>query len=396
MRKQFRGWILAGILGFAVPLACQDVSAAASEFAARIANRITPAAASLTIKNNSSLPVAAISLVESQLREQLRARGWRLDQAGESGNSIEVALSENLGHYVWTAQIGVGDKTEAVVFEVPHTHDDESPSRVISLSRTLLIGSDLPLLDIALLKGKTTEGAHLLALTPAAVQLYQFQSATWHLLQTQALTVLPVPNRDLRGRIVADQGSAFDAYLPGVHCTGIVTSGLSFSCRATDDPWPLSDDRHRLGFYVASRNFFNGVISIPGAQGENAGPFYSAAILNDRVLYSGIDGKVRMQLAGQHAPQAISPQWGSSIAGIQSSCQTDLVLASASADFDSSDQVTAFRAGKSDFVPASEALSFSGPVLGMKASIDRQQAVAIVSSLSGRYEGYLLTARCGA
>src|SRR5207248_2211377 len=250
-----------------------------------------------------------------------------------------------------------------------------------------LISSDNPLLDVALLEGKIGEGAHLLALSPTTIQVYQMQSTQWRLLQTQPLASGPRATRDLRGRIAPGQSSSFDAYLPALHCAGVLTNSLTVACRSSDDPWPLSDDRRLLAFYAVNRNYFNGVISGPSAQSGNVEPFFSAAILGDRVVYANVDGLISVALPGRN-PSAVPESWGSSIAAIQG-CQSDLVVVSAASDFHHGDELTAFHIGSSDFSAASEPVAFDGPVLNLKSLADHQEAIAIVASPSGRYEAYL-------
>jgi hypothetical protein len=382
----------------AIPCATsQDFPSAASDFASKITGRTAVRLASLTFKNRSSLPDPSVALIRIDLQRELQNRGWRLRKPDETNNVITVTLAENLDHYVWTAEIDNSETTETVLLELARPKEDSAlPRGFVSLSRTLLIASDTPLLDVTLLEGKVAEGSHLLALTPAAVQLYQFQGGQWNMLQSIPLSLEPVVSRDLRGRISPTQGGGFDGYLPGVHCTGGVMPSLGVTCRTSDDPWPLSDDRQRLGFYAARRNFFNGVIMVQGAQSENAGPFFSAAMLNDRAVYASTNGRFGVQGQNQSSITATSATWGNNIAGILTSCQTDLVLVTAAGDFDANDTVTAFRFAGSEFSAISEPIPFSGAVQSIKTSSDRQQALAVVASLSGRYEAYLLTAHCGA
>ena len=372
----------------------QDFSSAASQFASKISSRNTPDAVSLSIRNRSSLSDSVVSLLEGELQHQLLTRGWILKKAEETENSILVTLGENMRSYVWTAQISGADRTDAVLFELPRPKEAANAARgLVPLSRTLLIASDTPMLDVTLLEGKIAEGMHLLALTTTAVQLYQLQSSQWRLMQTQSLGVNALPNRDLRGRITPGQGNSFDAYLPGMHCTGAVTASLTISCRDSDDPWPLTDDRRLLAFYAAHRDYFNGVLTGANPIVENLTPFYSLASLSDRVIYTGVDGHVRVA-SHSHPSSPVAESWGSEIASIQSSCQSELILATAAGDLNQSDAVTAYRSSGADFSAVSEPISFSGPVMSLKTSA--QQAIAIVASLSGGYEAYLLSVRCGA
>jgi hypothetical protein len=398
MLKQVCRWIVVGI--FILPAApylasqSQDLATAAAQLAANITQRSMPGAVTVTLNNRSALRDEDVSVVRAELLRQLQARGWRARRADEGGTSITVSLAENFRDYVWTAEIVAGDSRAIAIFEMPKPKQQVSiANERVTLSRTLLLSSDDVLLDVAMLEGKIVDGAHIVALTPTSIQLYRFQSSQWHRVQNQPLGREPRSSRDLRGRLLVLQASMLDAYLPGLHCTGVVTQTVSFSCSQSDDPWPLGVDRGLLAFYATNRNYFNGVMSGANAQNRNVEPFYSAAVLGDRVVYSGVDGKVRTVSAAQ-SPSLWSAKWGTSMASVQSNCLPDLVLASAVGDFQHADSITAFEVSNSEFSAVSQPMLFSGPVLNMTSSPDRQQATAVVESSFGGYEAYLLTARC--
>lgn len=392
MVKRLRFWSIGGILVLlTMPLLVgQDFNSAAAQLAAKITERAKPGTASIALTNRSSIGASSVSSISDELTRQLQLRGWNLQNAPVEP-SIAVTLSETSYNYVWTAEITRAGARDVAILELRRSGGAPSTQDRVTLSQILTISSDTPLLDVALVEGNISEGAHLLALTPAAVELYQLQASQWRVLQNQPLGLSPLTSRDLRGRIVYEQGS-FDAFLPGLRCTGMAGTTLSVSCRQSDDPWPLADDRRVLAFYAGNRNFFNGVLSGASAQNGNVNPFYSAAVLSDRVIYSDIGGHPQMALNGQR-PAPVNARWGSNIAGIQSACQPDLVLASGTGDFNRSDSITAFRMTNSEFSAVSESISFNGPVLGLKTTADRQQGLAISSS-SGRYEAYLVAARC--
>jgi hypothetical protein len=377
-------------------LASQDFASAATQFAAKISEHSTSTPVSLNVKNLSSLPNSAVSSIGIELMRQLQARGWKVNP--NSGEILAITLSENLNNYVWSAQLQLPrpQGAEVVLFEFAKARNNAARTTSgdrITLARALLVSSDAPLLDAALMEGTVSEGSHLLALTPSAVQLFQWQSLQWRLVQIQPLSREPLSTRDVRGRIVPDQGNSFDAFLPAIHCNGVVASTLSLTCRQSDDPWPLADDRRVLAFYAPNRNYFNGVISGANAHSENLEPFYSAALLSDRIVYSDLSGRPRMTATGR-PPSLVSAKWGSNLAGMQSGCRSDLLLASGTGDFTLGDFVTAFRPLDSDFASTSDPLVFDGPVVSLKTSSDHRQVIAIILS-SGRYEAYLLTASCG-
>lgn len=380
------------------PAFSQNYDSAADQFVARITERAaTPAPASISFKNLSSLNSQAASEIHAELLRQLQAQGWKLKRSEEAEIAINVSLGENLHNYVWTAEIVSGSSHDYVLYEMARPAGPTVASGAgTSLSRSLLATSDTQLLDATLLEGKTAEGAHLLVLEAAAVDLYILQSAHWQLMQRQPLDRGVLSARDLRGRIVPDAGNSFDVFLPGIHCSGVVASALSVNCRNSDDPWPLSDDRRTLAFYAGSRNYFNGVLSGAGLQGSSIDPFYSMAVLNVASVYSGVDGRIHLQQSNGR-PVLMGEKWGSELAGMQNTCDaSEIVLATRPVDFTQADTITAFHLSGPDAVPATDPIAFAGPVTSLKTSADHQQAFAIVGTNSGRYEAYLIAARCGA
>lgn len=394
MLKALCRWLLVGLLFLQANLLSQDIPSAAAQLASRISERSTPGAVSVVITNRSSLADDAVATLRSELLRQLQARGWRANTSAAGGTTVNITLAESFREYAWTAEIFEGETRKVAILEMPRPKlATESASDPVVLARTLLISSDEPLLDVALLEGKLSEGAHLVALTPASVQLYQMQSSQWRLTQTQTLGLAAGPSRDLRGRLFIQQGSIVDVFLPVLHCTGVITQTLSITCRQSDDPWPIGEDRRLLAFYAPARNYFNGILSGSSAQNGSVDPFYSAAVLTDRIVYSGIDGRVRAQANGQ-TMTLTAAKWGSSITGVQSTCLRDIVVASSPGDFTQSDTATAYAISNSELTAIAQPAPFPGPVVNLNPSPDRQQAVAVVSSLSGRYEAYLLTPRC--
>jgi hypothetical protein len=396
MLKPICRWLLALNVGLlaALPAASQDFVFAANQLSAQVSQVVAPTSASVSIGNRSSLDDAVVSSIRAGILQALQSRGWRIGKPEASEVTIAITLAENYRNYVWTAEIFKAAMRDVRIVELAKPAAERPADNHITVSRYLLIASDSPLLDVTLPEGKIGEGAHLLALTSTSIQLFQLQSGQWHLLQTQPLGQKALSSRDMRGRITANQGGSFDAYLPAVHCTGTATSALTIACRASDDPWPLTDDRQSLAFYAPSRNYFNGVLSSPNGQSGTVNAFFSAAVLSDRVVFANVDGRPSIVQAGRTTPT--SQRWGSAVAAIQSSCRTDLVLASAAGDFQQGDSLSAYEMSNSEFRAVSESMQFAGPVLSLKNATDHQQAIAVVATPSGRYEAYLLIARCGA
>jgi hypothetical protein len=398
MPKLLLRWLIAisWLLGHVSIVHAQKLEAAAEQFAIKITEHsAAPTAISINFHNHSSLGTQSVNVARSALLQALQGHGWKLKRPEDADASLTVTFAENLSAYVWTAQIDEAGTHDVVFFELPRpaVAIHSTSGNQIVLSRSLLISADHPLLDATLLEGKLTEGAHLLALGASTLDLYQFQSSQWKLVQTQPLG--RVQNaRDLRGRIVPDTGTAFDAFLPGTRCSGVVTATLSVACRDSDDPWPLADDRRTLAFYAVNRNYFTGVLAGNTNQSTNGEQFYSAALLNGTTVYAGIDGHARLLQSGRR-PTIVSRNWGSELAALQTSCEPDLILAADAGDFTQPDSLTAWRVSGTEISPASDPIPFGGPILSLKSSADRQQAIAITSSSTGRYEAYFVTARCG-
>jgi hypothetical protein len=398
MPKLLFRWSIAifWLLGQASIAHGQKLEVAAEQFALKITEHsAAPTAVSINFQNHSSLGTQNVNVARSALLQALQGHGWRLRKPEDADARLTITFAENFSVYVWTAQIEEAGTRDVVFFELPRPAAGARPAygSQIVLSRSLLIAADHPLVDATLLEGKLTEGAHLLALGASTLDLYQFQSAQWKLVQTQPLGRVH-NSRDLRGRIVPDTGTAFDAFLPGTHCSGVVTATLSVACRDSDDPWPLADDHRTLAFYAVNRNYFTGVLAGNTNQSTNGEQFYSAALLNGATVYAGIDGHARLLQAGRR-PTIVNRNWGSELAALQTSCESDLMLASDAGDFTQPDSLSAWRVAGGETIAASDPIPFGGPIVSLKSSADRQQAIAITSSPTGRYEAYFVTARCG-
>src|SRR5690242_2137456 len=206
MLKVLCRWLLVGFLFAPASMLCQDIPSAAAQLASRITERSTPGAVSIAITNRSSLSDDAVTTLRSELLQQLQTRGWRAKTSAEGGTTINLTLAESFRNYVWTAEIFEGEMRKVAILDMPRPRlATENTSDPVVLARTLLISSDEPLLDVALIEGKVFEGAHLAALTRSSVQLYQMQSGQWHLTQTQPVGVTPGASRDMRGRLLIQQ-----------------------------------------------------------------------------------------------------------------------------------------------------------------------------------------------
>ncbi len=134
------------------------------------------------------------------------------------------------------------------------------------LRRTLLFSQTAPMLDVGLfaLPGDAGTDGHLVVLSPELIAIYRRDEKAdggWVKDQSFEIAHGRAYPRDVRGRLQADAGAVFKAYLPGVICTAsqqTTGGGVAVSCADSDDPWPIGS---RKAFYNSSRNFFTGVIT---------------------------------------------------------------------------------------------------------------------------------------
>jgi hypothetical protein len=207
--------------------------------------------------------------------------------------------------------------------------------------------------------------------------------------------------------LLEGQGHPFDAYLPGVLCTGTQSEkSLTVSCTDSDDPWPLSETSGaqnnvpQKAFYNATRNYFTGVLA-PGF-GTQLQPFYDSTVLlrpnGTAMLFNGIDGKVLMIENNMMKSVAGTRDWGSDLVSIRSGCGSGtqvLVSASGAAPMDS---VRAYEIPGREAEPVSPPLELEGPVMALWPAEDPAVARLVVQTgtrgQAQRYEVYRVSALC--
>jgi hypothetical protein len=179
--------------------------------------------------------------------------------------------------------------------------------------------------------------------------------------------------RDLRGRLSVS-GSAFTAWLPGTICQGGLQPQLTVSCRDSQDPWLLAPGA--IATFSAARNYFTGRLDVAPGGTRDAAPFYSAAVVPGGWIFNGA-----------------SEQWGSDIAGIETSCGTR-VLATRPSGPSEPDAIQPYEMGGAEPAIAGPPLEFSGPVTALWST--GASATAVSRDLqTGRYAAYSLAGHCG-
>jgi hypothetical protein len=354
--------------------------------------------AALEVINRSSLGTADVEAVRHSLQTQLLAAGVKL--ANDPGiTSIQVLLSENLQEWVWVGEVQTpGRDLVTVIVSAPRSASTESAhtAAAIALRKTFLLDSSEPILDAAVINGAL---ARLAVLYASQIKLYRLQGDHW--IEEQALQVThkgPWP-RDLRGRLLLHKDRSLEAHLPGVVCQLSASTPAALSCGESDDPWPIATELiPESAFFAASRNFFTGVLAPAIGKQNPVSPFYSAAAISSERgpvwLLSAVDGRVHvLDTAGDTV--LAKADWGSSIAGIRSTCGAQWQILASGNGTGEEDSVRAYELRGREPMAVGQPAEFGGGVTSLWPAADGQSAGAVVhNEETGRYEAYLLTMAC--
>jgi hypothetical protein len=373
----------------------------AADLARQIAALTGPGPARLVIRNNSSLPAGEIPAIRLLLERDLRGYGVIAGSA-ESATTIRVTLSQNALGGLWVAEVQEG--TESRVAMLPVALGTAAPavaSSAITLRRTPLIAAPDPILDAAV------TGDRLIVLEPEQIVVYAKNAAAFTApgaaspawMQTQAFPVThsrAFP-RDLRGRIFAAQDHLFDAYLPGVLCSGANAGAqLTVSCADSDDPWPITSAQR--AFYSDLRDYFTGILA-PGYAMDLA-PFYNAADLprpaGAAVLMNPVAGGVLLIENATAKPVSGAGDWGSDFAVIRSGCGTGAqVLVAGSGAAAAGDTLRAFEISGREAIAVSAPLPIDGAVTAISPASGGAAATIVVRRDAPlRYEVSNVAALC--
>jgi hypothetical protein len=420
----------------------------ARQLADRIAAATGPGSVALDVTNRSSLDEKSVREIRGALQAELHAQGVHIAAADQSMGTVNVALSESLREYVWTAEITIGtDQTRVVFASLPRIGSASLGAALpVTLKKTLLFSQEQPILDVALIDSNAAgmlggtnasavmsmpASARLLVLDAGRVAVYRQLSGHWELDASLPITMSRAFPRDLRGRLLLRRDHLFDAYLPGTFCRSSATMPLTLTCSASDDPWPLTPGQLMPGpqassqfaaddaggvraFYASSRNFFTGALSPGIGKVATIPSFYSAAALprSGYTLWAvaAVDGSVHV-IDGITDQAVRGARWGSDLAAVRSSCGVGMQLlvsapgdASRVSDFGADhdaardayrDNLRAFEIPDREPVAVSAPLEFDGPVTALWPDAALASAVAIVKREdTGWYEANRVIATC--
>ncbi len=383
----------------------------AAELARRIADVLGPASAHLTIQNLSSISNDSVPAIRRLLEDGLKADGIAITN-GDSANLLRVTLSENARGGLWVAEVVQGNQTRVVMATV-----NEAPASSAATKQKVMLhiqpiarASDLqpktggqrdftvsPILAAAQINSA------LVVLTSARISIFQSTTAGWSELAHADLGAAHAASRDPRGIVVPlTDGNGFEAYAPGVACTGTfdaaaagsTTASWTAHCHTSDDPWPLvqsAADAGTKAFYNSGRNYFAGVIA--PAPGVELPPFYTAALLTNRaagsaLLIGGVDGKVLLVENSQIKPVTGTRDWGSDFAAVNSSCGGGAQVIVSSSGEGAADSLRSYELPAQEAVAVSEPLMLGGTAMGLWPAADGKSAIALVRKALEQGHGF--------
>ncbi len=393
-----KGWhaVLSALLFF-IPggaTAADDGNGAARDLARRTAafvGRGEPV--SVAWSNVSSLGSAELLRARSAFEAALREAGSRLSDVAPL-TEAHLTLSENRTQYLLVEEIRRGEERQVWFAAWKRTEPVTAGSAGITLEKKLVWEQDEPILDVAF----PTDA--MVVLSPSRVSLYVRQNGPWTPAMSIPLTPARAWPRDLRGHLRANAAS-FQAYLPGMACSGAVEPSFTMECKASEEPWVLESGSRAmlLGFFAPARNFFDGRVTTQAGIRKSVAPFYTAASAEEQGqtlwLLAMVDGRTQV-LDASLEPAASIPSWGSDIAGTDAHCGNgSQVLATRPGDGTVTDAIQAFSIVNRSAAPLTPPLELPGPVTALWPS-GGSAVLAVVHNLStGRYEAYVLTVSCG-
>jgi hypothetical protein len=386
------------LLACTLPAAAADWSQPAGQLAREIAAITGPGAATLTVRNASSLPAGEVQVIRRALETQLRAGGVRVVTANGAAE-VRVTLSEDLQGYVWVAEVQQGSDTRVAMVSAARAQAAGTAARspVMSLRKTLLWSQDAPILDVAVLPAGSEQ--QMLVLDPAGVTLYRSAGGQWQPVQALAIPHSAPWPRDVRGRLALRQDHLFDAYLPGVVCASSGGAPLAITCREGDDPWPLGSAQ--AAFFGASRNFFTGVLTPGIGKQGSVPPFFSAAALPRPAytlwIFARTDGTVHATDGVNDLTLRGAADWGGDIVAVRTACGGGAqLLATGNGDGAAPDTVRAFEIADREPALVSAAVEFPGPLTALWPAADLHTAVAVARNLqTKKYDAFELSISCG-
>jgi len=406
--------------GFVIGAVATDWSGPEQQLARKIVAVTGPGAVALTIENRSSLSKRETEIVRNGMHSALEALGLRLVKPEQASATIAISLSQNPNAYVWVAEIRQGDG-KAVIEMVSSPRLDglvsAHDSVPLAIRKIPVWAQEERILDVLVLEDSTAP-THIAVLGSEDVSLYRLLGGKWQREQALALAHAHPWPRDLRGRLILGKDHLLDVYLPGVICHSTNGMPLALNCQESDDPWPLvagsagggtasnfpSFVASTLpaipqvgGFFTSTRNFFTGALAPGVGKFATVPKFYSAAFLprGNYVLwlFAAVDGKVHMVDGVSDQPARLN--WGSSVAGLKTTCGAGWQVLATSSGEPGSDSIRAYEFPDRDAVAVSAEADFGATVTALWTEAKGDTAIAVTrNGETGSYEAFRVAVAC--
>jgi hypothetical protein len=393
-----KGWpaVLAALLFFLPRYArsADDPAGAARELARRTAAFAGRGAlVAVAWRNLASLDSAAAGQARAAFETTLEEAGVRVSEIA-SAVEVEITLSENESQYLMVEESRKGEERRVWMASWKRGAPPAAPAQGVALEKKLVWEQDEAILDAAF------PAAGLLVLSPARVTLYMQANGKWEASKSVALTPAKAWPRDVRGHLRTN-GKSFQAFLPGMACSGSTEPALQMECRAADEPWVLESGSRALllGSFAAARNYFDGRVTPQSGMRKTVPRFFSAASVEDQGqtlwVLAQVDGRSQIFDAAWQ-PAGVAVQWGSDIAGTDARCSGgSQVLATRPGDGVEADSLQAFAVVNQAATAITGTVDFQGPVTALWPS-GGTSVLAVAHDLrTGRYAAYLVTVVCG-
>jgi hypothetical protein len=349
---------------------------------------------SLAWRNLSSLGSAELGRARDAFESALKGAGARVNDVAPLVEG-RITVSESPTEYLLVEEARKGDQRQVWLASWKRpANGPAGGAPAATLEKKLVWEQDEQILDAAF------PGDMMLLLTPSSLVWFNRQGGQW----TRSISwPLPVPKvwpRDPRGRLRI-AGPSYQAYLPGLECSGVWQPPISAQCKTTGDPWPLESGSRDmlLGSLASGRNYFDGRVTTQTGVRKTVEPFYSAASVEERGkalwLLAMVDGRTRL-FDDAFEPAGEIAAWGSDIAGTDARCGGgSQIFATRPGSGGEPDAVQAFAIVDRAAVPLGAPAEFPGPVTALWVS-GGASALAVSRNLSTeRYAAYLLTVVCG-
>jgi hypothetical protein len=372
--------------------AADDLNAAARELArktAAFAGRGEPV--SLAWRNLSSLTPAESANARAAFEASLKSAGGRVSEVAPLVET-RITISQNQSQFLLVEEARRGDDRQVWIAEWLRAPAEAAAPRA-TLEKKLVWEQEEQMLDVSF------PGGRMLVLTPSHLAWFSREEGQWTRTMTLPLPVSRNWPRDLRGRLRVN-GAQYQAYLPGLTCSGTWETPPSLECNPAGDPWVLESGSRAmlLAAFAAGRNYFDGRVTTQTGARKTVAPFYSAASFEESGkplwLLAMLDGRTLL-FDASFEPAGEVNTWGSDIAGTEARCGAGSQVLAATPGEGDRDAIQAFTMENRAPVPLTLPVEFPGPVTALWTSGGASALAVSKNSGTGRYEAYQLTVVCG-